>query len=68
MTGEQCREAREPLKWSRHELATAADVPLWFIAAFEDGKATPDFLVAYEVELRRSRSGRVPRYALGGGE
>ena len=29
----------------------AADVPAWFIAAFEDGKATPDFLVAYEVEL-----------------
>jgi hypothetical protein len=38
--------------WTRHELATAADVLLWFIAAFEDGKATPDFLVAYEVELR----------------
>jgi ribosome-binding protein aMBF1 (putative translation factor) len=51
MTGEQCREARERLNWTRHELATATDVPLWFIAAFEDGRATPDFLVAYEVEL-----------------
>jgi len=29
----------------------AADVPLWFIAAFEDGKATPGFLVAYEVDF-----------------
>jgi hypothetical protein len=28
MTGEQCREARERLNWTRHELATAADVPL----------------------------------------
>ena len=51
MTGEQCREARERLDWTRLELAAAADVPLWFIAAFEDGKATPDFLVCYEVEL-----------------
>jgi hypothetical protein len=34
------------------ELATATNVPLWFIAAFEDGKATPDFLVCYEFELR----------------
>jgi hypothetical protein len=24
----------------------------WFIAAFEDGRATPDFLVCYEVSLR----------------
>jgi hypothetical protein len=48
MTGEECREARERL---RHDLAMAADVPLWFIAAFEDGKATPDFLAGYEVEL-----------------
>ena len=27
-------------------------VPLWFIAAFEDCKATPDFLAGYEVDLR----------------
>jgi ribosome-binding protein aMBF1 (putative translation factor) len=51
MTGDQCRNARERLDWTRFELATAAEVPLWFIAAFEDGKATPDFLVAYEVDL-----------------
>jgi hypothetical protein len=52
MTGEQCREARGRLNWTRHELCEAASVPLWFIAAFEDGRATPDFLVAYEVDLR----------------
>ena len=51
MTGEECREARERLNWTRHELATAAGVPVWFIAAFEDGKATPDFLAGYEVGL-----------------
>ena len=37
------------------DLATAANVPLWFIAAFEDGKATPDFLAGYEVDLRAAR-------------
>jgi hypothetical protein len=50
MTGDQCRAARERLNWTRFELSTAADVPLWFIAAFED-EATPDFLAGYEVYL-----------------
>jgi len=27
-------------------------VPSWFIAAFEDGKETPDFLAGYEIDLR----------------
>ena len=27
MTGEQCREARERLDWTRLKLVTAADVP-----------------------------------------
>ena len=44
MTGEERREARERLNWTRLDLATATNVPVWFIAAFEDGKATPDFL------------------------
>jgi hypothetical protein len=52
MTGEQCREARELLNSTRFELAAATNVPVWFIAAFEDGKATPDFLAGYEVDLR----------------
>jgi hypothetical protein len=34
MTGDQCREARERLNWTR-----------------SDGKATPDFLAGYEVDL-----------------
>ena len=51
MTGEQCREARERLNWTRFEFATATDVPLWFIAAFEDGKETPGFLAGNEVDL-----------------
>jgi DNA-binding XRE family transcriptional regulator len=51
MTGDECREARERMNWTRHELATAANVPLWFIAAFEDGRPTPDFLAGYEVGL-----------------
>jgi hypothetical protein len=58
MTGEQCRAARERLNWARHELATAADVPIWFIAAFEDGKATPDFLAGYEVDLSTALESR----------
>ena len=42
----------KPPDWTRFELSTATNVPLWFIAAFEDGRSTPDFLVAYEVNLR----------------
>jgi hypothetical protein len=49
MTPHQCREARNSLRWSRHELAEAANVPLWFIALFED-KGDPDELyVEWEV-------------------
>jgi hypothetical protein len=47
MTGDQCREARGRLNWTRSELAAATNVPLWFIAAFEDGKATPAFLILW---------------------
>ncbi len=41
-----------PHDWTRSEPATAADLPLWFIAACEDGKETPDFLAGYEIDLR----------------
>ena len=51
MTGEECREAPSAY-WTRFEISTATNVPLWFIAALEDGKATPDFLVCYEIDLR----------------
>jgi DNA-binding XRE family transcriptional regulator len=47
----KCRAARERLNWTRHELAEATDVPLWFIAAFEDGRETPGFLVCWEIAI-----------------
>jgi len=37
MTADQCRKARELLKWTRQELAGAANVSRWVIEAFEDG-------------------------------
>ena len=52
MSPEQCRAARERLHWSRDELSRAANVPLWFLVAFEDGKETPAFLSGYQVDLR----------------
>jgi DNA-binding XRE family transcriptional regulator len=46
---DQCREARAILKWTRGELADAAGVTLWVVAAFEDGR---DILPHYEIEIR----------------
>ena len=53
MSPEQCRKARERLNWTRAELSDAARVPLWFIAAFEDGKDTAEFLAGFEVDMQR---------------
>ena len=44
-------EARGLLRWSQRDLAVAADVPLWFVIAFEDGDS-PAFLAGHEVDLR----------------
>ena len=52
MSPDQCRAARERLNWTRRELSEATDVPLWFVAAFEDGKETPAFLASYELAMR----------------
>jgi len=52
MSPDQSRAARELINWSRHQLSQAADVPLWFIAAFEDGKETAAFLAGYELSMR----------------
>src|SRR5579863_1522187 len=52
MTPDQCRAAREHRNWTRDELRKAADVPLWFVAAFEDGRETPSFLVCWEVAMQ----------------
>jgi DNA-binding XRE family transcriptional regulator len=49
MSPDQCREARAILKWTRRELADAARVTLWVVAAFEDGR---DVLPFYEIEIR----------------
>ena len=49
---DECRAAREHLNWSRDELSRAADVPLWFLVAFEDDKGTEGFLAHWEVALR----------------
>ena len=38
MTPDQCRAAREHRNWTRDELRKAADVPLWFVTAFEGGR------------------------------
>jgi hypothetical protein len=47
---DQCREARGLLGWSQGELADAADVPSWFVVAFED-EDSPAFLAHYEIAL-----------------
>ena len=52
MSPEQCCEARDRLNWTRQELSKATEVPLWFIAAFEDGKETAAFLAHYELAMR----------------
>ena len=52
MSPDQCRAGRERLNWTRRELSEATDVPLWFIAAFEDGKETFAFLAGYELAMR----------------
>lgn len=46
---DQCLEARNVLKWTRRELADAAGVTLWAVAAFEDGREVLPF---YEIEIR----------------
>src|SRR5271170_7931620 len=52
MSPDQSRAARELINWSRHQLSQATDVPLWFIAAFEDGKETAAFLAGCELAMR----------------
>jgi DNA-binding XRE family transcriptional regulator len=49
MTPDQCRQARELLKWTRQELASAANVTPWVIDAFEDGR---DVLPSYVEAIR----------------
>jgi predicted transcriptional regulator len=37
MTPAQCRAARDLLDMSEAKLASAADVPIWTVASFEEG-------------------------------
>lgn len=54
MTPKQCREVRELLRWGRHELAAAAEVPFWFVAMFEDKGDPDEAYVNWEVRLIRA--------------
>jgi DNA-binding XRE family transcriptional regulator len=49
MSPDQCRAARDILEWTRRELADAAGVTPWVVAAFEDGREVLPF---YEIEIR----------------
>jgi DNA-binding XRE family transcriptional regulator len=49
MTAEQCRKARELLKWTQQVLASTANVTPWIIDAFEDGR---DVLPSYVDAIR----------------
>jgi hypothetical protein len=49
MSPDQCRAARDILKWTRGDLADAAGVMLWIVAAFDDGREVLPF---YEIEIR----------------
>jgi len=51
MSPDQCREARAILKWTRRELANAAGVMLWVVAAF-DGSSRQASNVAAFVDCR----------------
>jgi hypothetical protein len=52
MSPDQSDAARDRLNRMRRELSEATDVPLWFIAAFEDGKETAAFLAGCELAMR----------------
>jgi hypothetical protein len=53
MSPNQCREARGLLRWSQGDLAAAAEVPPWFVIAFEDGDS-PAVMAGHEVDLREA--------------
>jgi hypothetical protein len=54
MSPDQCRQARGLLKWSRRDLAKSADVPLWFVAMFEDGKEVRYFYMDYKDSMQKA--------------
>lgn len=58
MSPDQCRQARDLLRWSRYDLAKAADAPLWFVAMFEDGKEGWHFYMDYKVSMQKALEAR----------
>ena len=49
MSPDQCREARELLRWTRQELAGTAGVAPWAVNAFEEGR---EVLTGYKAAFR----------------
>ena len=64
MSPDDCCPARELLGWTQRDLAAAADVPLRFVIAFEDGD-WPEFLTHYEISLREALESKAQRSAPG---
>jgi hypothetical protein len=58
MSPDQCQQARDLLGWSRCDLAKAADVPLWFVAIFEDGKEIRYFYMDYKDSMQKALEAR----------
>jgi hypothetical protein len=58
MSPDQCRQARDLLRWSRYDLAKAADAPLWFVAMFEDGKEGWHFYMDYKDSMQKALEAR----------
>ena len=54
MSPDQCVEARSILKWTRHELADAAGVTLWVVAAFDGSLRQASNVVAFVVLVARA--------------
>jgi hypothetical protein len=54
MSPDQCRQARDVLKWTPGELAETAGVNVWVVVAFEDGRKV---LPVYEAAIRGTLEG-----------
>jgi hypothetical protein len=54
MSPDQCRQARDVLKWTPTALAEAAGVNVWVVVAFEDGRMV---LPVYEAAIRGTLEG-----------
>jgi hypothetical protein len=62
MTPGQCREARGLLGWTRPEFADKSNVPLWFVAQFEDRGDPDESYIEWEIRLLRTLEGAGARF------